>query len=226
MARCIHVQLRSHGQSQLNLVSFFQTGGGIIGFQRIPGVLPRRLIDMVESRSEAAGIHFMDDFPGMGHCEAGGCGVANQSKVPAADLIPIFSVYGIALRHVCLIRHNGIAAKVVLLPGLSGIANRQGIGKEGAIARGRGQIRNAVLLPGLVGHIAAHIEHGPIRPVTIESQHWNRMDRSLHTFRRRKLPGVEIPLHISASRVRFIQVGFLGLGQRQLNLDLHLAVRR
>ena len=52
------------------------------------------------------------------------------------------------------------------------------------------------------------------------------MDRSLHTFRRRKLPGVEIPLHISASRVRFIQVGFLGLGQRQLNLDLHLAVCR
>lgn len=80
-----------------------------------------------------------------------------------------------------------------------------------------------LLFPRLEGRVATYIEHGSIRPVAIEAQHGDGMDRALHPFRRGKLLGVEVALHISAGRIRFIQPGFLGLGECQFHLDLCLA---
>ena len=46
------------------------------------------------------------------------------------------------------------------------------------------------------------------------------MDCALHPFRRGKLLGVEVTLHVSASRVPLIQSGLLSLGECQFHLDL------
>ncbi len=207
----VHIVLGRQSQPELQLIAFRSLSGFELRVQGVAGVAPVAAVCIVVSAVDSTGEGFGHDLAGgqVQRLIMGGRGVPDGYKADLADLVAIFTVDGVALGHVGIIRHQGVAAKVVI-GAVAAVVDRGGVDIIAAHIGFPDLIARDILLVG------ADVKHGSIGPVAIEAQNGDRVSCSRFAFICGSALYINKALHICAAGIIFVQCVRIG----QFNCDL------
>ena len=220
------VVFRRQSQGNLQLVPLTGALGAETDSEAIACVQPLAVIAVVIGSGNAAREGLCQDFSPFAqvpYLEAGCRRIPNGRKVDVADLVPIYTVDGVALRHIMLVLHHRVAAEVIAGARCLDIGNQEAVATDAIVVIQVG-------IPFLIAHdvfgAAAYVIHRGVRPVAVEAQHRDGMLRSLHALLRDFALGVYKSFHICARRIVRLKLRLLLIRQDHGDLDVCLAASR
>ena len=175
---------------------------------------------MVIRAANSAKRRLIDGLPVLHDQEAGSRGVTDGGQADLGDPVTPFAVDGIALWHIGLVGHHGIAAKVVGGVAFVTIDHQEGIGALIA------QIGRPILFPTAEFLIVAHIIHGIVRPISIVGQHGDGVAGAQNALGISQRLYVDHALDKSATGVKCVQLLLLGIGKAQRDRNFHRTMGR
>ena len=211
----IHIVLGNQGHGEFQKIVGGSALGNKLDTQLIAGVVPGTANDIIVSGVSFAGVHIHQDLTGgfVHSHKPGGGSIPDGGKDYGVDRVPILTVDGIAFRHICIVRDEGIAAKVISLCGIPAIGNNEGVGILVA------QVRHTVFLAVVVFHAGAHIKHGRVGPITIETQYRDGVHSALDSLSSGYTLNEDIAFNVGAVGIVFLDLCSCSI--RQSNVDGH-----
>ena len=219
IASFIDVVLRNQREGHRNLIALSSLLQGEVCFQRHHGILPAVNLIGVVGHIDGAGL-LIQEHVASSLVDYDNAGLVSMTDGGKANTVNVVTrVNGVTLRHINGVSNHRIAAQCVVIVGVIRISDLEFVATQNT------SIRNTGILASVVGGPHAHVKHGRICPVAIETQNGDGVAGGNLAVCILRF-GVQVTLQVSTVGISLIQFSLHALGQAKINTNIHRTICR